>query len=182
MSKAVGLATSLPLITICTVICMVLLALSAHIFDEWADGRQEAVSLMSQIAPFATLLFTLLAASVGLATMVMALVHGGSWTTAAKMASLSSNLISFALIVLALGFSSKTLRSRQFLGSRQLNNELKTICSLNIILAFFWLAYLSVLGVFKHEEPARAHQTGTAAPVGVTATSSKMDQERALAA
>ncbi|KAG5176140.1 hypothetical protein JKP88DRAFT_171617 [Tribonema minus] len=49
-------------------------------------------------ASIGLLFFSLLAASVGFGTMTMAAIHDGQWNETARYASLSANLITFAIV------------------------------------------------------------------------------------
>lgn len=56
------------------------------------------MSLMQDPINLVTVLFTLLSASVGLATMIMAAMHGSYWNESSRHSALATNLITWALV------------------------------------------------------------------------------------
>lgn len=134
--------------------------------------------------------FTLLASSVGLATMIMAMLHGGVMNDYARYSSLGINLITLALVFLAMGFSIKGQERRAFSGASRVPREMKTLLSFNIIEAFLMLLYVAGLGLFKHETsvPPAVTRDDTVYTTGGPTTAPKtvghhgIQEERAIAA
>ncbi|KAG5179932.1 hypothetical protein JKP88DRAFT_280025 [Tribonema minus] len=130
----------------------VLIGIASALAQQYFDGADTI--LFADPINIVTVFFTLLAASVGLASMIMAAVHGGSWNEESRYSSLGSNLVAFALIMLAFGFACKAI-DRGFSGPSNRVKQFKTIAALDIIAGFTMLMYLLNLGLFKHREPAR---------------------------
>lgn len=131
------------------------LALASYMFDEWVEGALGPRRIFSELNPagrpaLATMAMTFLSGAVGLATMIMAAVHGKKYSEGARMASLGSNLISFALVCLAAGFSIKTL-AKGHTGDKYVSIAI-TIAAFNILLVLTMLAYLLSLGLFKNKD------------------------------
>ncbi|KAG5179935.1 hypothetical protein JKP88DRAFT_264123 [Tribonema minus] len=171
-------AAALPWILLNMLIFCVLIGLASNLINSYFNSAG-TLRILDDPINVVLVLFTLLSSSVGLATMIMALVHGGkSRDSGAKFSSLSSNLITFALVMLSFGFACKAI-SRSVPGgeSTNLGRQVTAIAALDIIVGATMLAYLFTLGLFKTHDNTYNTNTTTGATTthpGDVATGPKM--------
>lgn len=162
--RGAGFALTTILVLLHILVFAALLIMCAIVFNSYADGGTASTMLAGSPAALMTLIFSFLAGAVGLATMIMAAVHGGAWTESARYSTLAANLVTFALVALALGFACKTAHQKPYSGLGGIGNLMIAIIAFDIFLGLGMLLYLSHLGMFKHDDTRyddRAYTTNT---------------------
>jgi uncharacterized membrane protein len=144
-------------------------AIAAYLFDKLATQDPEVTNLLSPIAVFTAIIFSLLAGSVGMAASILGFFHGGFFNESSRFGSMAANYISLALTFLAAGFSIRCLRSKFATGSKGNGAALKSLFALDICLMLFSLLYALHTGMFRHDGVRREHHVARdAAVVGGT--------------
>jgi hypothetical protein len=124
--------------------------LVGHLFHSWINGNKSATTAFTNPAGMALLFFSLLAAAVGLATTIMAMIHGAHQTDGAKHGTLGANLVSFAMTAIAFCFACQAIHSGIAKGKGGgIKKELIAVAALDIIALFTLLMYLLQLGLFR---------------------------------
>jgi hypothetical protein len=144
-------------------------AIAAYLFDKLATQDAEVTNLLSPIAVFTAIIFSLLAGAVGMAASLIGFFHGGFFNESSRFGSLAANFVSLALTFLAAGFAIRCLRSKFAGGSSANARALKSLFALDIILMAFSLLYAMHTGMFRHDGVRRDHHVARdAAVVGGT--------------
>jgi AWPM-19-like family len=73
-------------------------ALTCHPHRATARCATQALVVFSAIVIPILVLLTLIASAVGVATMIMAVIHGKQWSDTSRYASVASNLVTFGLV------------------------------------------------------------------------------------
>lgn len=146
---------------------LALLALCAYVTDRWIEGSSAALRAFTFIAVPIMVLLTLIAASVGVATMIMGMIHGKQWSESSRSSSVGSNLVTFGLLALAFGFACKVLDNG--LPDSTLGRILKAIAALVIISTVVHLLYLFTLGLFKRHDTTTTTTHHDTAPIAAGA-------------
>lgn len=150
--RGAGFALTSLLVLLHIVIFIALLIMCAIVFNSYNDGGSGLTMIAGSPAALMTLIFSFLAGSVGLATMIMAAVHGGAWNEASRYSTLAANLVTFALVALAFGFACKVANNKPYSGLGGIGNLMIAIVAFDIFLGFSMLLYLAHLGMFKHHD------------------------------
>lgn len=129
-----------------------LLIMCAIVFDSYNDGGRGSLLVRRSPAVLMTLVFSFLAGAVGLATMIMAMIHGTAWNEASRYSTVAANLVTFALVALAFGFACKVAHTKPYKGLGGIGNLMIAIVAFDIFLGLGMLLYLSHLGLFKHDD------------------------------
>lgn len=140
-----------------------LLIMCAIVFDSYNDGGRGRALVRKSPAVLMTLVFSFLAGAVGLATMIMAMIHGTAWNEPSRYSTVAANLITFALVALAFGFACKVAHQKPYKGLGSMGDLMIAIIAFDIFLGLGMLLYLSHLGLFKHDDryDNTVHTTGT---------------------
>ncbi|XP_038719290.1 membrane protein PM19L [Tripterygium wilfordii] len=146
MAQTVGRNVAAPLMFLNLIMYLIVLGFASWCLNRFINGQTNHPSFGGNAATFFFLIFTLLAAVVGIVSKLAGGNHIRAWRNDSLAAAGSSSLIAWALTALAFGLACKEISIGGYRGWR-----LKVVEAFVIILAFTELLYVLLIhaGLFS---------------------------------